>query len=120
MFLFSLTDDRCLATTVATSTAPITTVHAAAAAAATTTYFNDTRCGWSANGPAPTPVQSCEADGVTVIDQNTQSVCRSGNAYMCSNQQPWNVSETLSYAYVGANIVVSINLKIQQCISSIF
>jgi hypothetical protein len=39
---------------------------------------------------------------------------------MCSNQQPWNVSETLSYAYVGANIVVSINLKIKQCISSIF
>jgi hypothetical protein len=51
-------------------------------------------------------VQTCEQDGVTPIDSNTQSACVSGSAYMCNNQQPWNVSSTLSYGYAAAVISV--------------
>jgi hypothetical protein len=45
-----------------------------------------------------------------VVDPNTQSVCGgggiSGPAYMCTNQQPWNVSSTLSYGFAAADISV--------------
>ena len=60
----------------------------------------------------PTPVHTCQADGVTVIDPNTASACDYGSSYMCVNQQPWNVSETLSYAYVGVSIAVCINRRL--------
>lgn len=40
---------------------------------------------------------------------NAQSGCTGGAAYMCHNQQPWNVSSTLSYGYAAAYISVNIS-----------
>jgi hypothetical protein len=52
-------------------------------------------------------VKTCERNGITAVDVNTQSGCTNGGtAYMCNNQQPWNVSATLSYGYAAAYIAV--------------
>ena len=56
------------------------------------------------------PVQTCARNGITQIDVNTQSGCNGGGAYMCNNQQPWNVSSTLSYGYAAAYISVKYSL----------
>ena len=43
---------------------------------------------------------------MTQVDVNTQSGCNGGGGFMCNNQQPWNVSATLSYGYAAAHISV--------------
>ena len=65
-------------------------------------------CGWPYKAPVTNPAKTCYQDGVTGINVNTASVCNSGSSHMCTNQQPWNVSDRLSYAYGGVNILVSI------------
>ena len=51
-------------------------------------------------------MKTCARDGITSVDVNAQSGCNGGGAYMCNNQQPWNVSSTLSYGYAAAYINV--------------
>jgi hypothetical protein len=51
-------------------------------------------------------VESCAAGGVASVDPNTASGCNGGTSYTCSNQQPWNVSSTLSYGYAAVNLAV--------------
>lgn len=65
-----------------------------------------TSCAWPGKAAVTNPVQSCAHDGVTVVDPNAVSSCDGGGSFMCLNQQPWNVSDTLSYGYVGAYISV--------------
>jgi len=74
----------------------------------TTRYWDCCKpsCGWPGKASVSSPVQTCEQGGVTPIDNNTQSACVGGSAYMCNNQQPWNVSSTLSYGYAAAVISV--------------
>jgi hypothetical protein len=69
----------------------------------TTRYWDCCKpsCAWNGNGPSPST--SCAADGVTIVNVNDVSGCSSGGvAYMCSNEQPWNVSSTLSYGFAAA------------------
>jgi hypothetical protein len=88
----------------------------------TTTYFNDSRqnaststywdccklsCGWPNKASVTSPPRTCAINGITTIDSNTQSYCNGGTSYMCIDQQPWNVSNNLSYGYAGGYIVVS-------------
>ena len=63
-------------------------------------------CSWPGKASVTAPARSCQADGVTAIDPNAVSSCDWGPSYMCFNQQPWNVSGSLSYGYVGAYITV--------------
>ncbi|XP_060524167.1 endoglucanase-like [Cylas formicarius] len=50
------------------------------------------------------PVQACEIDGVTPIDDNSQSGCEvNGVSYACTNQQPWIVNDTLAYGFTAAS-----------------
>jgi hypothetical protein len=74
----------------------------------TTRYWDCCKasCGWTGKASVTNPVETCAQDGVTPVDVNTQSVCNGGSAYMCNNQQPWNVSSTLSYGYAAADISV--------------
>lgn len=74
----------------------------------TTRYWDCCKasCGWTGKASVTNPVLTCKADGVTPVDVNAQSGCNGGSAYMCNNQQPWNVSSTLSYGYVAAYIAV--------------
>ncbi len=74
----------------------------------TTRYWDCCKasCGWAGKASVTNPVETCAQDGHTSVDVNTQSVCSGGSAYMCTNQQPWNVSSTLSYGYAAAYISV--------------
>jgi hypothetical protein len=65
-------------------------------------------CSWPYKASVTNSVEVCAQDGVTAIGNNNQSVCLGGDSYMCTNQQPWNVSDTLSYGYAGASIIVSV------------
>jgi len=72
----------------------------------TTRYWDCCKasCGWTGKASVSNPVQTCAADGVTPVGVDTQSGCNGGSAYMCLNQQPWNVSATLSYGFAAAHI----------------
>jgi len=72
-----------------------------------TTRYGDcckASCGWLGKAAVTNPVQTCESDGITPVDVNTQSGCNGGTAYMCNNQQPWSINSTLSYGYAAAHI----------------
>ncbi|KAJ8982524.1 hypothetical protein NQ317_018565 [Molorchus minor] len=51
------------------------------------------------------PVASCSSDGVTKILTDDESGCASGDAYMCSNQEPYGVNTSLSYGFAAASFV---------------
>ncbi|CAF1393706.1 unnamed protein product, partial [Rotaria sordida] len=72
----------------------------------TTRYWDCCKasCGWAGKASVTNPVKTCAQNGVTQVDANAQSGCNGGPGYMCSNQQPWNVSSTLSYGYAAAYI----------------
>ncbi|UJR25892.1 hypothetical protein I4U23_007240 [Adineta vaga] len=97
----------------------VTTVLTTTESPITTTYFNDSRqntststywdccklsCGWPYKASVTNPARTCTQDGNTTIDSNTQSYCNGGSSYMCTDQQPWNVSSDLSYGYAGGSI----------------
>lgn len=102
-------------TTAKSTTTSSTTVHTTTTAGndgrqngVTTRYWDCCKasCGWSGKASVTNPVKTCAPDGITAVDVNTQSGCNGGTAYMCNNQQPWNVSSTLSYGYAAAYIAV--------------
>jgi hypothetical protein len=72
----------------------------------TTRYWDCCKasCGWSGKASVTNPAKTCARDGITQVDVNAQSGCNGGSAYMCNNQQPWSVSDTLSYGYAAAYI----------------
>lgn len=74
----------------------------------TTRYWDCCKvsCGWPGKASVTNPVQTCGIDGITPIDMNTQSVCNSGTAFTCNNQQPWSVNNTFSYGFSSVNINV--------------
>jgi len=86
-----------------------TTINNGRANGITTRYWDCCKasCGWPGKASVTSPVETCASNGITVVDANTQSGCDGGTAYMCNNQQPWNVSSTLSYGYAAAYISVS-------------
>ncbi|XP_021945337.1 endoglucanase-5 [Folsomia candida] len=70
----------------------------------TTRYWDCCKpsCGWGDKGPVNKPVDTCEADGVRVIDVNAQSGCNGGPSYTCNNNQPWAVNDNLAYGFAAA------------------
>lgn len=44
-------------------------------------------------------------DGHTVIRPSAQSSCAGGNAFTCTNQQPYVVNSTLAYGFAGVNCI---------------
>jgi hypothetical protein len=84
----------------------------------TTRYWDCCKasCGWPGKASVTQPVQTCSINGSTPVDDNTPSGCDGGTGYMCTNQQPWNVSSTLSYGYAAASISVrKKKMKIYVC-----
>ena len=92
-------------------TSPTTSGNDARQSGVTTRYWDCCKasCAWAGKASVTNPVQTCARDGVTPVDVNAPSGCNGGNAYMCNNQQPWNVSSTLSYGYAAAHITVREN-----------
>ncbi|KAG2225554.1 hypothetical protein INT45_013665 [Circinella minor] len=73
----------------------------------TTRYWDCCKasCSWPDKADVSAPVGTCKADGVTrLTDNNAQSGCNGGNAYMCNDNQPWAVSDDLSYGFAAASI----------------
>ena len=64
-------------------------------------------CAWPDKAVVSNPPKTCAQDGITAVGSNTASVCDGGQSHMCTAQQPWNVSENLSYGYAGVHLVVS-------------
>jgi hypothetical protein len=63
-------------------------------------------CGWKDKADFNNPIQSCDIHDKPLSDYNAGTGCNTGGtAYACSNQSPWNVSETLSYGFIGAYLV---------------
>ncbi|CAF1039532.1 unnamed protein product [Adineta steineri] len=93
-------------TTIKTTQSPSVAVDDSRQHGVTTRYWDCCKasCGWGGKASVTNPVKTCARDGFTSVDVNAQSGCNGGSAYMCSNQQPWNVSSSLSYGYAAAYI----------------
>jgi len=74
----------------------------------TTRYWDCCKgsCGWpdKAAGLVNAPLMSCAKDGVSQVDANTQNVCFGGNSYMCNNNQPWAINDSLSYGFAAGHL----------------
>ncbi|KAK3996882.1 putative endoglucanase type K [Cladorrhinum sp. PSN332] len=77
----------------------------------TTRYWDCCKpsCAWPKKGNAPNPVRTCDKNDRPLNDGgNTRSGCDSGgSAFMCSNQSPWAVNETVAYGWAAVNIAGS-------------
>ena len=74
----------------------------------TTRYWDCCKpsCSWNGKSSHVTqPVATCDASGNTLTDVNVQSGCNGGSAYMCSDQTPWAVNNSLSYGFAAASLV---------------
>lgn len=50
------------------------------------------------------PVTSCALDGSTTVLPSVQSGCMdTGEAFMCTNQQPWVVNDTFAYGFAAVS-----------------
>ncbi|KAH8820387.1 RlpA-like double-psi beta-barrel-protein domain-containing protein-containing protein [Xylogone sp. PMI_703] len=85
-------------------------VAAQASGSGTTTRYWDcckASCAWPGKASLASgsnPVTSCDANDNPISNYNAVSGCNSGSTYMCSNQSPWAVSETLSYGFAATSI----------------
>jgi len=72
----------------------------------TTRYWDCCKpsCAWSGKASVSSPVGTCSADGSRISDVNAKSGCDGGNAYMCTDQQPWAINDQLSYGFAAAAI----------------
>jgi len=75
----------------------------------TTRYWDCCKasCGWTGKitlASGSNPVGSCDAQDKLLTNYDAVSGCNGGDAYMCSDQTPWAVSETLAYGYAATTI----------------
>jgi Glycosyl hydrolase family 45 len=61
-------------------------------------------CGWRANAGGRTPASSCGQQNQSLGATDERNACfDNGNAFMCWNQSPWALDDTLAYGYVAFN-----------------
>lgn len=88
----------------------ITSINAQASGSGTTTRYWDCckpSCSWTKKltlASGAHPVTTCDASDNPLADYDAKSGCDGGGAYMCTNQMPWAVSDTLSYGFAAASI----------------
>jgi hypothetical protein len=72
----------------------------------TTRYWDCCKpsCSWSGKANVSHPVNTCNRSGQLIINVDAKSGCDGGEAFMCTDQQPWAVSENLSYGFAAASI----------------
>lgn len=66
-------------------------------------------CAWTKNtigllASNSGPVKSCDVKNQPLNDPSATSSCTGGAAYMCTDQSPWAVSESLSYGFAASII----------------
>ncbi|KAF8863220.1 hypothetical protein BDZ45DRAFT_572426, partial [Acephala macrosclerotiorum] len=85
-------------------------VSALASGTGTTTRYWDCckpSCAWPGKTTllsGSNPVTTCDISNNPLTDYNAVSGCSGGDAYMCSNESPWAVSDDLAYGYAAVNI----------------
>ena len=86
-------------------------INAQSTGTGTTTRYWDcckASCGWPGKATLASgsnPVTSCDANDSPLTNYNAVSGCTLGGAaYMCSDQTPWAVSDTLSYGFAATTI----------------
>ncbi|MCJ1372683.1 hypothetical protein MMC20_003908 [Loxospora ochrophaea] len=92
-----------------------TLVQAQSSGSGTTTRYWDCckpSCAWNTVTGITAPVQSCDINDSPMTDTTAQSGCTGGSAYMCSDQSPWAVSDTMAYGFAA---VTSANPTCCQC-----
>lgn len=79
---------------------------AASGTGATTRYWDCCKgsCSWSGKADVSAPVTTCDKSDSPLTDADTQSACDGGTAYMCSDQSPWAVNDTMAYGFAAVNI----------------
>lgn len=74
----------------------------------TTRYWDCCKpsCAWSGKASFKTgPVQSCDKGDNVLADADTKSACDNGGpAFMCSDESPWAVSDSLAYGFAAVSI----------------
>lgn len=73
----------------------------------TTRYWDCCKpsCSWSGKAALSSgPVGTCDKNDNPISSPDTKSACDGGTAYMCSNESPWAVSDTLSYGFAATSI----------------
>jgi hypothetical protein len=75
----------------------------------TTRYWDCCKasCAWKGKitlASGSNPVTSCDAQDRPTSNYDAASACNKGATYMCSNQSPWAVSDSLSYGYAATTI----------------
>jgi len=72
----------------------------------TTRYWDCCKpsCSWDGKAPVTRPVQTCAANGESVLSIGEQSGCNGGPAYTCNNNQPFIGDNDVSYGWVAAHI----------------
>jgi len=72
----------------------------------TTRYWDCCKgsCAWSGKADVSSPVKMCDKNDQPLADANAASGCQGGDAYMCSDQSPWAVSDTLAYGFAAVSI----------------
>ena len=83
---------------------PLLTSIAAQSPGKTTRYWDCCKpsCAWPRDG-ITAPVRACTGYDVPLKDVNAKSSCDGGEAYTCSDQTPWAVSDTLAYGFASVS-----------------
>ncbi|KAF2839203.1 glycoside hydrolase family 45 protein, partial [Patellaria atrata CBS 101060] len=63
-------------------------------------------CGWSGKAPVNRPIQSCDKNDNPLANMAARNACDNGGgeAYMCTNQSPWAVSDDLAYGFAAVRL----------------
>ncbi|KAK4544008.1 hypothetical protein LTR36_004782 [Oleoguttula mirabilis] len=72
----------------------------------TTRYWDCCKgsCSWTGKASVSNPVTTCDINDSPLTDYAAVSGCDGGDAYMCSSQSPWAVSDTLAYGFAAVSI----------------
>ncbi|KAK3067405.1 hypothetical protein LTR53_015747, partial [Teratosphaeriaceae sp. CCFEE 6253] len=72
----------------------------------TTRYWDCCKgsCAWPGKADVSNPITTCDMNDSPITDANAASGCDGGSAYMCSDQSPWAVSDSLAYGFAAVHI----------------
>jgi len=73
----------------------------------TTRYWDCCKpsCSWDGKAPVTSPVKTCDKGGVAFLPTSTKSGCDGGSAYVCNNNVPFVINNTVAYGFAAAAII---------------
>jgi hypothetical protein len=95
---------------LAASLAPLAAGQGSSGTGQTTRYWDCCKpsCGWGMKTNSGKYIGTCDKSDNPLSGSDTRSGCDSGgSAYMCSNQSPWAVNDTLAYGWAAVKLAGS-------------